>query len=178
MMKGTDVSSLSKSDLDWMVSRKTGNLGGAVLKASQIRKLRGLLKEKGIILIIDGDLRSIKQLFKPIMGFDKVDDLFRYMSSRNPPLVGGFDAITKQFILSKKATEIIAFHELAHLKHMEELGEVVYISLSELDKEMYVWKQIFETRKLWTDAEFLESLKYINDIRVDDYGLEPLIVKL
>ncbi|WP_296146403.1 zincin-like metallopeptidase toxin domain-containing protein [uncultured Flavobacterium sp.] len=175
-----DVPNLSKSDLDWMAQAKPtkGNLGGSILRASQIRKLRGLLKEKGIILVIDGDLKSIKKLFKPLMGFDKVDDLFRFMSSQNPPLVGGFDAITKQFILSKEATEIIVFHELAHLKHMEELGEIVYKSLSKLDKEMYVWKQILQNRKLWTDAEFIDSLNYINRIRVNDYGLEHLIIKL
>jgi hypothetical protein len=173
-----DVSDLSKTELDWMASRKTGNLGGNILKASQIRKLRGLLKEKGITLIVDGDLRSIKKLFKPLMGFDTVDDLFRFMSSRNPPLVGGFDAVTKQFILSKNATEIIAFHELAHLKHMEEVGETIYNTLSKLDKEMFVWKQILKNRKTWTEAELLESLNYINRIRVDDYGLEPIIIKL
>lgn len=111
-------------------------------------------------------------------GFDTVDDFFRFMSSRNPPLVGGFDAVTKQFILSKNATEIIAFHELAHLKHMEEVGEAIYNTLSKLDKEMFVWKQILKNRKAWTEAELLESLNYINRIRVDDYGLEPIIIKL
>jgi hypothetical protein len=173
-----DIPNLNRLELDWMASRKIGNLGGNMLKASQIRKLRGLLKEKGILLIIDGDTKNIKKLFKPLMGFDKVDDLFRYMNGRKPPLVGGFDSITKQFILSKEVTEIVAFHELAHLKHMEELGEITYNSLSRLEKEMYVWKQISENRKLWTDAELLDSLNYINEIRVKEYRLDPLTIKL
>jgi hypothetical protein len=173
-----DIPNLNRLELDWMASRKIGNLGGNILKASQIRKLRGLLKEKGILLIIDGDTKNIKKLFRPLMGFDKVDDLFRYMNGRKPPLVGGFDSITKQFILSKEVTEIVAFHELAHLKHMEELGEITYNSLSRLEKEMYVWKQISENRKLWTDAELLDSLNYINEIRVKEYRLDPLTIKL
>lgn len=173
-----DIPNLNRLELDWMASRKIGNLGGNILKASQMRKLRGLLKEKGILLIIDGDTKNIKKLFKPLMGFDKVDDLFRYMNGRKPPLVGGFDSITKQFILSKEVTEIVAFHELAHLKHMEELGEITYNSLSRLEKEMYVWKQISENRKLWTNAELLDSLNYINEIRVKEYRLDPLTIKL
>ena len=71
-----DVPNLSKSDLDWMASRKIGNLGGNVLKASQIRKLRGLLKEKGIHLIVEGDAKSITRYFVPIEDFKTVNDLF------------------------------------------------------------------------------------------------------
>jgi zincin-like metallopeptidase toxin 4 of polymorphic toxin system len=163
-----DVPNLSKSELDWMASRKIGNLGGKVLTASQIRKLRGLLKEKGIILIVEGDLRSISKLFKPVtiegIHFDKFDDLLRFMKGTKPPLVGGFDAVNMQMILPKDATEIIAFHEMAHVKHFEELGET-YHTLQRLQKESYVWKQILENSGRWTKAELKESLRYINEIR-------------
>jgi REP element-mobilizing transposase RayT len=47
-----------------------------------------------------------------------------------------------------------------------------------LEKDMYVWKQISENRKLWTDAELLDSLNYINEIRVKEYRLDPLTIKL
>jgi hypothetical protein len=47
-----ELANLTKNELDWMASRTIGNLGGNILKASQIRKLRGILKQKGITLIV------------------------------------------------------------------------------------------------------------------------------
>jgi hypothetical protein len=174
-----DVPNLSESELDWMAQSKEtiGNLGGNILKASQIRKLRGTLKKKGIILIIENDLKSVKKLFKPIAGFDKWEDLFFYMRSQDPPYVGLFQPNTKQFFLASEATEIIVFHEMAHLKQFEELGEATYLTLSTLDKEMYVWNQILANRVRWTEAELEESLRYINRIRTEPkygYSLEPI----
>jgi Metallopeptidase toxin 4 len=184
-----DIPNLSESELDWMASRKIGNLGGKVLKASQIRKLRGILNEKGILLIVEGDLKSVTKLFKPIIVdgiyFDNVNNLFNYMRSKTPPYVGGFDPFNKQFILPKRiletgklefaTTEIIAFHEMAHVKHFEEIGEV-YLKLSELEKEMYVWNQILANKERWTKAELIDALDYINRIRIKPkYGKLELI---
>jgi hypothetical protein len=187
-----ELEGLSDSDLDWMASRKAGNLGGKVLKASQIRKLRGILKEKGILLIVEGDVKSVTKLFKPVtvdkIYFSNIEDLFIYMHNKRPPLVGGFDAINKQFILPKKlmengklefaTTEIIVFHEMAHLRHFEEIGDSYHI-LNELEKEMYVWKQILENRAKWTEQELYEALDYINRIRSNPkYGnLKPIEIK-
>ena len=172
----TEIPNLTKSDLDWMASRRIGNLGGNVLKASQIRKLRGILKKKGIQLIVEGDAKYITKSFRPVtignIRFEKVDDLFYFM--RNNDLVGGFNAINKQMILPTNSTEIVVFHEMAHVKHFEEVGEVAYNIASKLDKEMYVWKQILDNRGKWTEKELQSSLDYINRIRVDDFGLEPL----
>jgi hypothetical protein len=40
---------------------------------------------------------------------------------------------------------------------------------------MYVWQQILANRGKWTEKEFKESLRYINDIRTNPkYGLKPL----
>ena len=80
---------------------------------------------------------------------------------------------TKQFYLSKNATEIVGFHEMAHFKHYEEVGEV-YLTLSKLQKETYVWEQILANRSKWTKAELQDSLNYINSIREEQYGLEIL----
>jgi len=186
-----DVPNLSKSELDWMASRKTGNLGGKVLKASQIRKLRGILKEKGIHLIVEGDSKAVSNLFKPVKTkegniIERVEGLFYYMRSKRPPLVGGFDAVNKQFILPKSinalgelefmTTELIVFHEIAHLKQFEQLGEAHH-ALNELEKETYVWKQILENRGRWTKAELKGSLDYINEIRYE-FGLDPIQMKL
>ncbi len=166
------------SDFDWMSSRKTGNLGGNILKESQIRKLRGHLKEKGIDLIMEGDTKSIKKLFKPIDNFNNVDDLFYFMKKNDK--VGAFNPYTKQMILPKDTTEIIAFHEMNHVKHMEIVGEIAYKELSILHKEMYVWKQILANRTDWTKKELMSSLDYINDVRTNPkygYNLEPLKIK-
>ena len=138
-----NVSNFSKSEIDWMASRKIGNLGGNLLKASQIRKLRGILKAKGIVLIVEGDGKIITKLFKPVDDFKTIDNLFDVMRFEGFP--GGFNAPTKQFFLSKNATEIVVFHEMAHLKHFEEVGEM-YLTLSKLKKESYVWKQIFNVK--------------------------------
>ena len=169
---------MSESDLDWMASRKIGNLGGNILKASQIRKLRGFLKEKGILLIVEGDAKSITRLFVPIEDFRTVDDLFYAMSKKGFP--GGFNAHTKQFYLSKNATEIVGFHEMAHFKHFEQMGEA-YFTLSRLEKETFVWEQILANRGKWTKAELQDGLRYINDIRTNPkygYNLEPLKIKI
>ncbi|WP_182625489.1 zincin-like metallopeptidase toxin domain-containing protein [Myroides sp. NP-2] len=173
----TEIPNLTKSDLDWMATRRVGNLGGNVLKASQIRKLRGILNKKGIQLIVEGDSKSITKLFKPIDNFKIYDNFIRYMYSFNPPKVGGFHAPTKQFFLIKNSTELIAFHEMSHVKHFEEVGEVAYKNLKDLDKEMYVWKQILNNRSKWTKAELNDALTSINRLRVKKYDLEPIKIK-
>jgi hypothetical protein len=79
----------------------------------------------------------------------------------------------------KKTTEIIAFHEMAHLKHFEEVGGV-YLTMSKLEKETYVWNQILANRSKWTKPELQDALNYINDIRINPrygYNLEPLKIK-
>ena len=165
-------------EVDFMASRKIGNLGGKVLTASQIRQLRGVLKQKGVHLIVEGDVRSITKLFKPVDDFKTIDDLFFAMRVKGFPR--GFNAPTKQFFLSKNPTEIVSFHEMAHLKHFEEVGEA-YLSLSKLDKETYVWKEILANRGKWTKAELQDALRYINDIRtnpIHGYNLEPLKIKI
>jgi hypothetical protein len=176
-----DLADLSAEELDWMASREIGALGGKVLKQTQIRRLRGLLTNKKIQLIIDGDIKAIAKLFIPTSEFKTVEDLFFFMKSRNPPYVGMFNAETRQFFLSKEATEIVAFHEMAHVKHFEEVGEVVYKTYNKLEKEMYVWKQIISQRNRWTVPEIKDALKYINRIRTEvefGFNLEPLKINL
>lgn len=90
---------------------------------------------------------------------------------------GGFNAHSEQFYLSKNATEIVGFHEMAHFKHYEEVGEA-YLTLSKLEKETYVWEQILANRNKWTKAELQDSLNYINGIREEQYGLEILKIKI
>ena len=161
-----------------MASRKIGNLGGKVLKSTQIRKLRGILKQKGNLLIVEGDAKSITKLFNPIDDFKSADDLFNAMRYEGFP--GAFNAVSKQFYLSKTATEIVAFHEMAHLKHFEEVGDI-YLSLSKLEKETYVWEQILANRNRWTKTELKDALRYINDVRSNPkYGnkLPPIKIKL
>lgn len=146
-----------------MASRNIGNLGGLILKETQIRKLRGILKQKGINLIVDGDANFIVKLFQPIGEFKSFEELILFM--KNNDKVGLFHAGTKQMILAKNCTEIVAFHELCHLKHFEEVGEIAYKGFSTIEKEMYVWKQILSNRSKWTEAELKESLNYINRLR-------------
>lgn len=97
------------------------------------------------------------------------------MKSNNK--VGLFHAGTKQMVLTKNCTEIVAFHEMCHLKHFEEVGDIVYKGFNKLEKEMYVWKQIFANRGRWTAAELQDSIDYINRIRVEEYKLKPLNIK-
>ncbi|WP_282786479.1 zincin-like metallopeptidase toxin domain-containing protein [Flavobacterium croceum] len=101
------------------------------------------------------------------------------MRNKKPPLVGGFDAINMQMILPKNTTEIVAFHEMAHVKHFEQIGEV-YHTLDRLQKETYVWKQIIENKGKWTKDELQDALDYINRIRTEPkygYNLKPLKIK-
>jgi Metallopeptidase toxin 4 len=179
--KVDDIADLAAEELDWMASREIGALGGKVLKQTQIRQLRRLLAKKNIQLIVDGDIKSSTRLFTPTGGFKTAEDLFFFMKTKKPPYVGMFNAETKQFFLSKKATEIVAFHEMAHVKHFEEVGEAAYKTYSKLEKEMYVWKQIFSQRYKWTRQELQDALNYINRIRTEPefgYNLEPLNIKL
>ncbi|WP_294204119.1 MULTISPECIES: zincin-like metallopeptidase toxin domain-containing protein [Chryseobacterium] len=74
---------------------------------------------------------------------------------------------------TNKASELVIFHEMAHVKHFEIYGEA-YHNLSRLEKETYVWNQVYENKDRWTKAELQSSLDYINEIRVEEYGLEPL----
>ncbi|PQA92086.1 hypothetical protein B0A70_11650 [Chryseobacterium piscicola] len=109
--------------------------------------------------------------------FKSFGELILFMKTSKTPKVGMFHAGTQQMILNKNCTEIVAFHELCHLKHFEEVGEIAYQGFSRLDKEMYVWKQILSNRGKWTKAELKDSLDYINRIRTEEYGLKPLIIK-
>jgi hypothetical protein len=80
----------------------------------------------------------------------------------------------------RDCTEIVAFHELAHLKHYELLGEA-YKTISKLEKEMYVWRQIYSQKTKWTTAELKDALNYINEIRTNvkyGYNLEPIKINL
>jgi hypothetical protein len=169
-------------DLDWMHRRhRVGSLGGKVLTTRQIRVLRKLLKEKyGVDLIFEGS-SNIKSLFKPIGNFKNPKQLFEYMSSFHTPKVGVFDSKTAQMLLPKNTTEIIAFHELAHVKHWKSVGDDVYQTINTLDREMNVWEQVFKNRSRWTKEELEDALRYINDIRVSPrYGfeIEPLHIKI
>lgn len=170
---------LEKGELDWMSAPKLDEFGGKILTVEQLTKLRDILKQKGINLILENDTAAIKKLFKaveiPEIGvIDNADDLFQFM--RENDLVGGFDAVNRQFVLPEGATELVAFHEMAHVKHFEQVGEA-YHDLELLDKEMYVWEQIFENKQRWTKAELDSALEYINDIRTNEiygYNLQPI----
>jgi Metallopeptidase toxin 4 len=181
------------ADLDLMATRKIGNLGGKVATETQIRRLRGYLKKKGINLILEGDIKNALNQFKPIVingnKFDSPKDLFRFMKDND--FVGGFNAETKQFILPRKLidverkiyqnpTEIVLFHETKHFEHFEEIGEIAYSKLNTLQKETYVWNKILAKRGKWTNDELKESLEYINRIRTEPrygYNLKPLTIK-
>ena len=125
-----EIANLTARELDWMASRSIGNLGGNILKETQIRKLRGILKNKKIQLFVDGDINSIVKLFKPIDNFKSFDELMLFMKNNNK--VALFHAGTMQMILTKNCTEIVAFHEMCHLKHFEEVGEIAYKSFNRL----------------------------------------------
>lgn len=181
------------AELDLMASRKIGNLGGKVTTERQIRQLRGLLKQKGVNLILEGDIKNALNQFKPIVingnKFDNPNDLFRFMKDND--FVGGFNAETKQFILPRKLidfekkiyenpTEIVLFHEMKHLEHFEEVGEISYNKLDMLKKETYVWNKILAERGKWTKAELTDALEYINRIRTEPkygYNLKPITIK-
>ena len=96
---------------------------------------------------------------------------------RREGYVGGFSAKTKEFFLLKDTTEIVVFHEQCHVLQWVELGEEVYKSLTILEKETYVWEQIYKNKFLWTEKELKESLRYINEKRIE-FGKEPLKIKL
>lgn len=170
-----DIPDLLAADLDWMKSKGTGQFGGRLLRAKDIRILRGILKEKGITLIVESDLKkAVTKLYKPTDGCETFKDLIYYMTRSGR--VGGFNAANRQFILSKKATELVVFHEMAHVNHFHQLGEAAYRSLTELEKEMYVWEQIFAQKGRWTKAEIDDCLNYINGIR-DKFNLNPIIIE-
>ncbi|WP_294220560.1 hypothetical protein [uncultured Chryseobacterium sp.] len=121
-----ELGELANADL-MAKPNEIGKLGGKVLNASQIRKLRGELKQRGVLLILEEDLKikSITNQYKKTrlngMEFETAHDLFYYMKREG--FAGAFDAKTKQLILSEKSTELVVFHEKAHLQHFEELGE-------------------------------------------------------
>ena len=181
------------AEVDFMASHKIGNLGGKVATERQIRQLRGILKQKGVNLILEGDIKNALNQFKPIVingnRFDKPNDLFRFMKDND--FVGGFNAETKQFILPRKLidfekkiyenpTEIVLFHEMKHLEHFEEVGEISYNKLDVLKKETYVWNKILAERGKWTKDELTDALEYINRIRTEPkygYNLKPITIK-
>jgi len=167
-------------EIDWMrrMSRP-GALGGRILNVNQIKLIRQLLKQKyGIDLIVEGSINA-KNYYRPIGKFKTPKELFAFMNSSLPKKVGGFNAATKQFLLTENATELMAFHELAHVKHFHTLGEEAYKKLNKLDKEMNVWNKIYKSKDSWTVDELEDALRYINDIRTNpNYGfnLEPIIL--
>jgi chaperonin cofactor prefoldin len=154
--------------------------GGKILKAKQIRKLRGELKTHGGLLILEEDLliKKIINQYKPIYingyKFEKAQDLFYFMNKKG--YAGAYDAKTKQMVLGKNATELVAFHEKAHLLHFEKYGEA-YHSFKTWEKETYVWEQIWSRRRYWSKKELQMSLDYVNRERIKE-GIQPLKIKL
>lgn len=160
--------------------REIGKLGGKKLKASEIRRLRGELKQRGGLLILEKDLKikNIVNLYKPILlngfKFEKASDIFFFMNRKG--FAGAFDAKTMQMVLPDGATELVAFHEMAHLKHYEEIGDAYY-SLKTWQRETYVWEQIWSESRKWTSEELKTSLNYANKHRKES-GIELLKINL
>lgn len=48
---------------------------------------------------------------------------------------GALNPYTRQMILTKDSTEMVAFHQLAHVREFEELGEASYKTLSHWKKK-------------------------------------------
>ena len=160
------VKDISVEDIDWIAKKDTiGNFGGNIVTVRQIRRLKEILSKYGVKLILEE-----KAVFKKYYR-----DLFYYMRRTNK--VGGFNSKTKEFYLLKKSTEIVVFHEQCHLAQWAEIGDKLYSELSILDKETYVWEQIYKHKNLWTIDELKESLKYINETRIE-FGEEILNIKL
>ena len=151
-------------------------LGGKILKASQIRKYRGELKQRGTNLILEENIllskfgtitnKEIVRNYKPVLlggiKFDNVNDLFYYL--RNEGFAGLFDHQNKQIILRANASEYLLFHEMAHLKHFEEIGNA-YLPLKAWQRETYVFEEIWKQKHLWTKQEQEHALKYVNGER-------------
>jgi hypothetical protein len=171
---GVTFKTLEKKEIDWIERKTTGNFGGKLVTIKQIKRLKKILRDEyGIELIYEGST-TVKQKFKSIGNFKTSKELFNFMKKENK--VGGFHAPTRQMILPKETTEIVVFHEQAHMKHWSLIGDKVYQETSTLVKEMYVWEQIYKSKALWNKEELAASLKYINDIRVYQYGLDPIIL--
>lgn len=163
-----------KETFDW--AQLTDDLGGKLLTRQEIEKIRQLLKDKGIHLIVEDDIVKIKSLFKPADGFNNADELFSFL--REEEIIGGgFDAENLQLILTLNPSELTSFHELMHVKHYEEVGREAYLKLNKLEREMYVWEQIYKNRNKWTEDEFRESLDYINFIRFYEFNQNIIILE-
>ncbi len=176
-----DESILMLSEISLMARpREIGKLGGKVLKKSQVRRLRGELKKRNGLLILEEDL-NIKRIINQYKGiklngyeFDNVQDLFYFMKKNN--FAGAYDSRTNQMLLGENATELVAFHEMSHLKHFEELGEPYHL-LPSWEKETYVWEQVWSRRRDWTEKELEISFDYVNRTRARS-GIEPIKNKL
>jgi len=148
-------------------------LGGKVLKESQIRKFRGDLKKRGTALILEEDIllnksgqitnKAVVKNFKPVIldrfKFDNIYDLYNYL--RRKGYAGLFDHQNKQIILTKNPTEYLIFHEMGHLKHLEEIKDT-YKTLQPWQRETYVFEEIWKQRHLWTKKELQHALDYVN----------------
>lgn len=173
--EGNKPVGLEKGELDWMSASKFDEFGGKILTLEQLSKLRDILTQKGINLILENDTSAIKKLFKTVeipevRIINNADDLFKVMEEYG--FAGGFDAVNKQFVLRGDISELLVFHEMAHVKHFEQLGEI-YHTLNTLEKETYVWEQTLVNRNRWTEAELEDALAYINSIR-EKFGFEPI----
>ncbi len=159
---------------DW--AKFFDDLGGKILSRTEIEKLRTLLTEKGIHMIVEMDTANIKSLFKPADGFDTADELFKFL--REEEIVGGgFNPESLQTIFTKNPSELTVFHEMMHIQHYEEIGRAKYLVEDTLVKETYVWEKIYAAKERWTIDELQESLDYINGIR-ERYNLKPLNIKI
>ncbi|WBZ94053.1 zincin-like metallopeptidase toxin domain-containing protein [Chryseobacterium wangxinyae] len=163
-------------------------LGGKILKESQIRKFRGDLKKRGTALILEEDIllnksgqitnKAVVKNFKPVIldrfKFDNIYDLYNYL--RRKGYAGLFDHQNKQIILTKNPTEYLIFHEMGHLKHLEEIKDI-YKTLQPWQRETYVFEEIWKQRHLWTKKELQHALNYVNFER-KNAGQSLIIKKL
>lgn len=83
-------------------------------------------------------LIQLLNLLNQQISFKTFEELILFMKNNNK--VGLFHAGTKQMILTKNCTELVAFHEKAYLQHFEELGEEYHL-LKPWEKETYVFEK-------------------------------------
>ncbi|MEC4004914.1 zincin-like metallopeptidase toxin domain-containing protein [Flavobacterium sp. SUN052] len=157
-------------EVDFLVkTSETGKYGGKKLTASQIRQYKGELKQNGVEVFFEKDLKlnsfdriknkaAVKK-FIPFtvdgIKFETIQDFYFFM--RQDGYLGAFHAETNQLFLTENPTRYLAFHEKTHVKHFLEVGSQ-YHNLPSWEKETYVFKEIWINKHQWTQIELSHAL--------------------
>lgn len=85
------------------------------------------------------------------------------------------DLETRKSAVIGSISSFVHFNNVSEVKQWHNRGSKIYEGIESLDREMYVWEQIYKNKSKWTDEELEDALRYING-ESEKKGLDKIVL--